>query len=458
MIAALCVLLIAQSVEVDKKIGAEAAKEVLEGRGLYESRELSQFLEKLGARLVEQLGPQPFTYRFAISDELEPNAYALPGGYVFATRTLFAVANAEEELAGVLGHEIIHAHRRHSMKAVKRSILPAVLAIPGSLTGMFSKEAGDVLSAPSNLMMAGYSRKTEAEADDKGVQLAAQAGYDPAALASFLERLTKIIEVFVGEKERRSFFDDHPATPARLAAIEKRASGLAPVDIAPILPDRGSYLKMLDGLIVGQNPEQGIFERNTFIHPDLNFRMELPEGWKTFNSPAVFGAAERKGKGQIVVGLAEGKDAESAGREAVARVTLETKQQPAEERRVDVNGNPGYYARFEDRKSNLHLLWVRMDAMVFRMVGIGDAAQREPLRKAAFSLRTLKPEERDKVRALRMRIESARGGETMEALCKRTRSHFQPAIVALLNDLDDRPLGQGQQVKIVRWEPYQTKR
>jgi predicted Zn-dependent protease len=456
MFVTLCaVALFAQSVDVDKRIGAEAAEQVLQSRGLYENKQLSAFLEKLGARLVDQLGPQPFTYRFAISDEQEPNAYALPGGYIFATRTLFAVANSEDELAGVLGHEIIHAHRRHSVRSVKRSILPGVLAIPGNLAGIFSKQAGGILTAPSSLMMAGHSRKDEREADDRGIQLAAQAGYDPRALASFLNRLTTTVEIFSGEKERASYFDSHPSTPARLDAIEKRAASLERAKTEPILRGRDAYVKMLDGLTIGQNPQQGIFEKNVFVHPEMNFRMELPEGWKTVNTPAVFGAREANGRGQIVIGLGDkAKSPEDAGSQAVEAIAKEAKRQPAESRKVDVNGHPGYYARFEDRRANMHLLWVALGGQVFRMAGAADEEGKEALRKSAFSLRMLRADERSNVRVLLMRLEPARANESVKAFCERTKSHFKPELIAVLNDLVDKPLARGQLVKVVRWEPY----
>ena len=79
-----------QSFDVDRRMGAEAAADVIRIQGLYEKPDLQKFLEKMGARLVDGLGFQPFTYRFAITDEIEPNAFALPGGYVFATRGIFA--------------------------------------------------------------------------------------------------------------------------------------------------------------------------------------------------------------------------------------------------------------------------------------------------------------------------------------------------------------------------------
>lgn len=113
LILTLCAasLLLGQSTDYDKKLGAEAAEEVLRTRGLYDDPKLTHFFEKLGMRLVSGLGAQPSAYRFA-------------------------VANSEAKLAGVIGHEIIRTHKRHAIQAAKRPILPAIFAAPGSLGGL----------------------------------------------------------------------------------------------------------------------------------------------------------------------------------------------------------------------------------------------------------------------------------------------------------------------------------
>lgn len=449
----------AQSVDLDKQIGAEAAEQVVRTKGLYEGAELSRLFTSLGARLVKGLGDQPFTYRFAISDEREPNAYALPGGFVFATRTIFAIANSESELAGIIGHEIIHAHKRHSIKSARRSILPGVLAVPGSLAGVFSQQAGQILTAPASLMMASHSRKQEAEADNLGVQLAAAAGYDPLALKTCLDRLTRTIEQFLGEKEKKSYFDDHPATADRMEAISKAAAQAKRSEQPPILPNHDAYLRMIDGLVVGPNPQQGLFDGRTFVHPDLNFRMEMPDGWKTFNSASAFGSVEPRGKGQLVVGLIEGgQDPESAGKQTLGYLQQKARKTPAEARAVDVNGHPGFYAMYVEKKTHLHLLWVSMGGKMFRMAGVGDDPWKEALRQAALSLRPLTAAEKAKVPVLRLRIETAGNGETLSAFCERTRCAFKPRIVQVLNGIEGETLQPGQKLKIARLEPYKAAR
>src|SRR3954469_10951688 len=96
------------SSEQEKKIGAEEAKKVLENMGVLNDPGLTVYLDALGQRLAKESPRQDTTYQFLVVDTEEPNAFALPGGYIYVTRGLLALTNAEEELAGVVGHEIGH--------------------------------------------------------------------------------------------------------------------------------------------------------------------------------------------------------------------------------------------------------------------------------------------------------------------------------------------------------------
>ena len=190
----------------------------------------------------------------------------------------------------------------------------------------------------------------------------------------------------------------------------------------------------------------------------MNFRIDLPAGWKTFNTPEVFGAMAEKNKGKMIVGLLEGSgNPEKVGLETLSRIEKKSKKKPAEARRLEVNGHPGFYALYDEKKSNLHFLWVSMGGKMFFIVGAGEDQYKDALRASVLTLRPLKAEERSAIRSLRMRIETARAGESLEAFCKRTGNIFKPDLTAVLNDVDGKPLTNGQLLKIGRYEPYQRK-
>jgi hypothetical protein len=141
----------------DARVGAEASRDVEAEIGLLGDPELDAYVSEIGRRLLRGVPRRSFHYQFAIVDQFEPNAFALPGGYIFISRGLLALANSEDELANTIGHEIVHAARRHA------SARQAV------------EQQGNPLSMPwvraANL--AAYGRDMERTADRGGQMLAA---------------------------------------------------------------------------------------------------------------------------------------------------------------------------------------------------------------------------------------------------------------------------------------------
>ncbi len=160
----------------------------------------------------------------------EPNAFALPGGYIYVSRGLLSLVNDEAELACVIGHEMIHVTKRHSVKQMKKSIFPAILHIPGAVVGLFNQDLGRIINTPvsfgSELFLSNYSRKQETESDELGIKIASQAGYDPSRLTVILDNLAKDVALLTGEEEKKSYFSTHPITPKRIERIEKELPAL----------------------------------------------------------------------------------------------------------------------------------------------------------------------------------------------------------------------------------------
>jgi predicted Zn-dependent protease len=223
---------VAQSIELDKKLGAENAKLVEVQIGLVNDKELTGYVQSVGNRLIAELDNNPFEFQFHIADDPIPNAFALPGGYVYVTRGILSLITTEDELACVMGHEIIHVIRRHSVRQMRSSILPHMLELPGAIVGtVVDEDLGNLLNTPittsNRLLLSSYSRKHETESDTRGIELASKAGYDPNAMATILERLSLAVEVITNEKEKKSYFDDHPFTPDRVNKINKTSSKLS---------------------------------------------------------------------------------------------------------------------------------------------------------------------------------------------------------------------------------------
>lgn len=123
----------AQDVSLDKKLGAETALMVEHEMGIYQHDSLQLLVNSIGSKLVSRLRINPFEFKFFLADTEEPNAFALPGGYVYVSRGLLPLIQTEDELAGIMAHEIIHVAQRHSVKQMKKGAVTGLLTVPGKI-------------------------------------------------------------------------------------------------------------------------------------------------------------------------------------------------------------------------------------------------------------------------------------------------------------------------------------
>lgn len=275
----------------EAEAGAAAHPKILQAYGgAYDDEKLGAYVASVTARIVRATNQPENRYRVTVLDSPVVNAFALPGGYVYVTRGLMSLANDEAELASVIGHEIGHVAARHSAQrhtaAVGTSVLGAVL---GAVVG--SSAVNQVLGLGSQGLLASYSRDQEYEADLLGVRYLANAGYDPYAAADFLgsmnarETLEAKLRNMPGRNARNSWLASHPATPARIEAalVHARDSGIAR---SAAERNRSAYLSALDGMLYGDDPAEGIVRDRLFIHPVLGLSFEAPPGFIIVNAPA----------------------------------------------------------------------------------------------------------------------------------------------------------------------------
>ena len=185
----------AMSPEQERQTGkAQHPQVLMQFGGAYDDPELQAYVTRTGRELVavSELPKEEFTFTVLDSDVI--NAFALPGGYVYITRGLLALADDEAELAGVMAHEIGHVTARHSAQRYSRGVLAqGGVAIGTILAGVLGGGAGAQLAqqaggASAQAYLAGYSRDQEFQADDLGVRYLARAGYDPTAMSGFLDQ------------------------------------------------------------------------------------------------------------------------------------------------------------------------------------------------------------------------------------------------------------------------------
>jgi beta-barrel assembly-enhancing protease len=183
------------SVEKEKQIGEQFLLEVQQEIPIVKDPFLTSYLNRLGQKLVAQVGPQPFHYKFFIVNDPTMNAFAVPGGYIFIHTGLIRMADREGELAGVMAHEISHVYCRHMSKMMEKSRVATIAGLIGVLASVFLGPVGvPVLvgsMAAGQSAMLKYSRDNEAEADAHGFWWMIKAGYNPRDMISIFNKMNK---------------------------------------------------------------------------------------------------------------------------------------------------------------------------------------------------------------------------------------------------------------------------
>lgn len=457
------------SKEREAALGREAAAQVAQEMGIVDDRELAAYVSAVGERVARKSPPQDAPYRFQIVDMPEPNAFALPGGYVYVSRGLLVIANSEEELANVIGHEIGHVAARHAAEretaAVPVGVLTAIGAIAAGLIGggQAAQAVGQLGQTAGQGLIASYGRDQELEADRLGQDYAAKAGSNPAAMADFLRTLEHATSLDRDESHQLSFLDTHPSTPERITAAASFASTLPYAPQPGVARSHDEFLRRLDGLVVGQDADEGVIDGSRLLHPVLGLQLRFPEGWKIRNGRSAVMAVAPNGEAAVVLELE--MPARSA-REAAGIFVRRNGLQVVEAGAVQLAVGDGFRAlvAVPSRRGPMavDLTWIPYDGRIYRLTGLASGSSYRPYQGAfalvARSLRSLSPQDLRGIQEQRLRIVAARAGETLDQLVARTRSSWKPLEVAVANALaPDVRLQAGQLLKVSISEPYQSR-
>lgn len=430
----------------DERVGREASQAVAVQMGLSGDPRLEAYVQELGNRLLRGVPRRGFDYRFAVVDQWEPNAFALPGGYVFIARGLIALANTEDELANVIGHEITHAARRHA--AAQQALAARILPI----------------SMNAQIQMAAYGRDMEREADKGGQLLSAAAGYDPMGMSTFLTDLGNVERLTRGSLRMPSFSDTHPTSTERAAANAARAREIRWRPDPALGDTHVRHLRRIDGMAVGQRPEAGVFVGDDFIHPEMDFRIRFPHGWHQANQNTQVGAMSLERDAVVFLEA----DAQEGDPRLMAQAWLEKNR---DELRLDVDETQPVQIGAIDSwrleltgrspSGSLYVLavFIPYRGATLRVTGMTPMRRADRYRgrllAVARSFRPLDPQQRASVSGERLRVVEARPGEDVAALCRRTGNAWDPSTTAVYNGVFvDHRFEGGELVKTVRVEPY----
>jgi len=381
----------AQKEQSEEQIGARTFQMVKETIGIYHNPAVLTEVESVGRSMERFLGMgQPLKY--FLVDTAEPNAFATPGGYVYVTRGLLAIVNTQDEIAGIMAHELSHVVLKHATKRTKAGIVPAILQLPVRLIGtLTSPVVADIVNIPigfaSHAALAAYSRGQEKDADEHGVGIAIQAGYKPFGLVDGLERLTTYVEFIAGKVSRQNLFTDHPMTAKR---VKDLTSMLRKKGFKRMPYFQGTDLSVVDGLVYGQNPEEGILDTARFIHPGIGLYFEFPKTWYAENSPTSLGMIAPDQQSALVIAV----DTTSATPEDEAKKAVGKMRKSGLTILVDEpysrNGLQGYRVQVDDDTRAAEFRWIKTPGGVMLKV-VGITAAEMPSHELMVSMNSFRP-------------------------------------------------------------------
>ncbi|MBN2181870.1 MAG: M48 family metalloprotease [Sedimentisphaerales bacterium] len=206
------------AIRVENEVGRDLAREIRNQLEPDSDETTIQLLNEIGSNLAGCVANKLRTFSFEVVKSAEPNAFALPGGFIFVTRPLVELCDwNRDELAFILGHEMAHVIREHAIKRIvsNSAVNVASCAVPirGQISGWLRKVGVKFLESA-------YSQEIESQADRLGVRLVAAAGYDVRASVRLLGRLN---ELALSERQFRigSYFSSHPAFEERINDINR---------------------------------------------------------------------------------------------------------------------------------------------------------------------------------------------------------------------------------------------
>jgi predicted Zn-dependent protease len=227
------------SEDQERDLGMQFDREVSKHLKMVDDAVVLGFMNDLGNEILRKVPQQPFVYRFRVVQDPLLNAFAVPGGYIYFHSGTILAAGSVDELAGVMSHEIGHVKGHHYARMREKALIPEILTtLAGIGASVATGQGGAAVAAQgvNQALQLHFSREFENEADQLGMGFMSRAGYDPAGMARFFERIVEI-----EKKETRSglaippYLYSHPDVKDRIVSVETMAPRLRPQAV----PDPG---------------------------------------------------------------------------------------------------------------------------------------------------------------------------------------------------------------------------
>ena len=452
----------------DVQEAARQHAEVVAEFGGAETGPRAAYVEGVGRRIAGFSGTANAgqVYHFTTLNSAVENAFAVPGGYVYITRQLMGIMNDESELAFVVGHETGHIAANHAQARKSAANSSAIWGVLGQILGAVvgNNAFGGLISQSaqqfSKMRLLSFTRDQEYQADVLGIRYMTAAGYDPNGGATMLAQLTResALEARIqGDRNRSTpeWASTHPLSENRMtqAAQIARQTGRAGTGIR----NRDAFLAQVEGVMVDDDPAQGVIEGRSFTHPDLRLQFSVPVGYLMQNSTSAVSIQGSAGQAEFSGGRYNGT-VDNYIYQVIQRLTGGRAQialGPIQ--RTMVNGIPASYVTGRANTSSgavdVSVFAYQWDAnTIYHFVALTRAGQGlAPFGTMVDSLRRISSAEAAAIRPRVIDVVIAARGDTIQSLASRMAYRdFQVDRFLALNGLAaNSPLAPGQKVKLV---------
>jgi len=452
----------------DVQEAAQQHAEVVAEFGGAETGPRAAYVESVGRRIAAYSGTANAgqVYHFTTLNSAVENAFAVPGGYVYITRQLMGIMNDESELAFVVGHETGHVAANHAQARKSAANSSAIWGVLGQILGAVvgNNAFGGLISQSaqqfSKMRLLSFTREQEYQADVLGIRYMTAAGYDPNGSATMLAQLTQTsaLEARIqGDRNRSTpeWASTHPLSENRMAQAAQiaRQTGRAGTG----LRNREAFLVQLDGVMVDDDPAQGVIDGRSFTHPDLRLQFLVPAGYMMQNGTRAVAIQGSGGQAQFSGGRYNGGidnyiyqviQGLTGGQVQVALGPIQ---------RTMVNGIPASYVTGRANTSSggvdVSVFAYQWDAnTIYHFVALTRAGQGlAPFGSMVDSLRRISSAEAAAIRPKVIDVVTVGRGDTIQSLASRMAYRdFQVDRFLALNGLTaNSPLVPGQKVKLV---------
>ncbi|MGO4354420.1 M48 family metalloprotease [Rhizobium sp. RAF36] len=420
--------------------------------GEYKDAKTERLVARIAGALTAVSENPSQSYRITILNSPAINAFALPGGYLYVTRGLLALANDASEVAAVLSHEMGHVTANHGIERQKREEAE-VIASRVVAEVLSSDIAGKQALARGKLRLAAFSRQQELQADVIGVRMLGEAGYDPYSAARFLDSMaaySRFMSADPDADQSLDFLSSHPNSAQRIELARDHARAFGQEGK---VGDKGRdyYLDGIDGLLYGDSPEEGYVRGQTFLHGGLGIRFDVPPDFTIDNKVE---AVMATGPGDVAIRFDGVADSNNQSLTNYISSGWVTGLDPSTIQPTTINGMEAATARASADRWDFDVTVIRNNQQIFRFltaVPKGSTALQQTADVLRASFRRMTPDEMSSLKPLRIRVVTVRAGDNITTLAARMMGTDRKLdLFKLINAL---PMGAsvapGDRVKII---------